>query len=164
MSRCPQGGAPAEEVDIGVSVFTHESIGELLDWSPIESGGTVLNVTGNNVTSLLSNKTITQDDLPTSIIKDQKNDPECGHILAFINLKVLPDDEVQTRYLVKMADRFANVKGVLKGVLYYLDPKKNHSKRLVMPKHLREELIEQYHGGPFAGHFSGHRTYGALYW
>lgn len=160
LSRCPQGGAPAEEVGIGVSVFTlsgEESISELLDWSPIESAGTVLNVT---VTSLLSNKTApTQDNLPISIIEDQKKDPECSQILAFLQLKVLPDDELQTRYIVKMADRSA----IVNGVLYYLDPKKNHNRRLVIPKYLREELIEQSHDGPFAGHFSGHRTYGALY-
>ena len=159
LSRCPQEGAPAEEADIGVSVFTlsgEELIGGLLDWCPC---GKVLNLSGSTITSLLSNEVTVQASIPTSLIGDQEKDPECKQIMAFLQHKVFPDDEVQSRYLVKMADRFA----IVNGVLYYLDSKKNHNKRAVMPKHLRKELIEQFHSGPFAGHFSGQRTYGAMY-
>ena len=162
LSRCPQDGDVHNEADIGVSVFTltkGESISGLLKLCPDQPDkADVLNLSGT-VTSLLSQDPTQQVSLPASFVSDQRKDPECKQILAFLQQKLLPDDEAQAKYLVRMADRFA----VVDSVLYYIDPKKNHSKRAVIPKHLQRELIEQSHSGPFAGHFSGQRTYSALH-
>ena len=162
LSRCPQDGDVHNEADIGVSVFTltkGESISGLLKLCPDQPDkADVLNLSGT-VTSLLSQDPTQEVSLPASFVSDQRKDPECRQILAFLQQKLLPDDEAQAKYLVRMADRFA----VVDSVLYYIDPKKNHSKRAVIPKHLQRELIEQSHSGPFAGHFSGQRTYSALH-
>jgi len=54
-----------------------------------------------------------------------------------------------------------------KGILYYVDIKQN-CKRVVVPRHLQDTLMSEYHGGVMAGHFSGARLYKTLvrkwYW
>ena len=40
-------------------------------------------------------------------------------------------------------------------VLYYLDNKQPDIKRAVVPKHLRKQIMQDYHSGCMAGHFSG---------
>ena len=152
------------EADIGVSVFNltkKQSIGELPKLCPgsLHTAEKIdVLVPSGTATSLLSQDPAVQSSLPLSFVDDQMSDPECRQITAFLRQKVLPDDEVQAKYLVKMADRFA----VVDSVLYYVYPKRSHSKRAVIPKYLSTGLMEQFHCGPFAGHFSVQRTYSAL--
>jgi len=47
-------------------------------------------------------------------------------------------------------------------VLYYLDNKQPDIKRAVVPKHLRKQIMQDYHSGCMAGHFSGPRLYKTL--
>ena len=53
-------------------------------------------------------------------------------------------------------------------MLYFIDGKQKHKKRAVVPMQLRKPLLEQNHGGPLGGHFSGTRLFNTLvvqwYW
>ena len=40
-------------------------------------------------------------------------------------------------------------------VLYYINPKGDHQKRIVVLKQLREQLLEEAHCRVMSGHFSG---------
>jgi len=47
-------------------------------------------------------------------------------------------------------------------ILYYVHPKQENRRRVVVPKHLRKQIMEENHSGPMAGHFSGNRLYNVL--
>ena len=44
----------------------------------------------------------------------------------------------------------------------YVDPKQENKRRVVVPKQLRKQIMEENHSGPMAGHFSGNRMYNVL--
>ena len=44
---------------------------------------------------------------------------------------------------------------VIDQTLYYLDDKQPGIKWIVVPKHLRMQIMQDYHSGNMAGHFSG---------
>jgi hypothetical protein len=46
-------------------------------------------------------------------------------------------------------------------IVYFIDSKRNHQRRCVVPTHIAH-LMEDNHSGPFAGHFSGEKLYKAL--
>ena len=138
LSRSPCGEIPTEEGDIVVSVFTikdQESVEKLLLAEPINP----------DLTSVES-----------SLQDEQLKDPEIKEIVDYLQNKELPHNDKRVKVIVLMADKLVMVDGVL----YFLDLKNNQ--RAVVPKHLREELIKQFHSGPFAGHFTGPRIYNAL--
>ena len=47
-------------------------------------------------------------------------------------------------------------------MLYYVDPKQKHQKRVAVPKHLQEKVLRECHAGRMSGHFSGKRTYTSM--
>ena len=48
------------------------------------------------------------------------------------------------------------------GILFYSDPKQEHRLRIVVPTHLREQVLSEHHAGLTGGHFAVKKTYGAL--
>ena len=44
-----------------------------------------------------------------------------------------------------------------KTVTYYEGPDMPDRRRLVVPKHLRDKVMEEHHSGPFLGHFAAKR-------
>ena len=47
-------------------------------------------------------------------------------------------------------------------ILFYIDPKQKHWKRVAVPRHLQEQVLNENHSSGMGGHFSGRRMYGAL--
>ena len=47
-------------------------------------------------------------------------------------------------------------------ILYYLEHKDNHRKRVVVLLHLRNQLLEEHHRRRYGGHFSGPKVYSAM--
>ena len=47
-------------------------------------------------------------------------------------------------------------------ILYYLDHKQGHHKRVAVPAHLQEQLLTEHHSSLSGGHFGVKKTYGAL--
>ena len=95
---------------------------------------------------------------------EQEKDPDVRALLDYLKDGSLPSDEKHAQKLVRQASLFT----VANGILYYLDPKCNHRRRAVVPRSLREKIMQSVHGGSFAGHFSGNRLYQVLvrswYW
>ena len=93
-------------------------------------------------------------DLPS----EQQKDPELKIIIDFLEEDKLPEDPVQARKLAAQEPQFS----LIGGVLYYVDSRHNHQKRVVVPSHLRERLLREAHGGTHGGHFSSHKLYNSL--
>ena len=73
----------------------------------------------------------------------------------FIEEKKLPDDANLAKKIAAQATQFA----IVDRVLYFLDPRRNHKKRVVVPKHLQEQLIQEHHRGNMGGHFAANKLY-----
>ena len=47
-------------------------------------------------------------------------------------------------------------------ILYYVGPKQTETSRVVVPQRLRKDMMQNYHDGRLAGHFSGPQLYKIL--
>ena len=45
---------------------------------------------------------------------------------------------------------------------FFVDPKQDHHKKCAIPCHLRNQILEESHSGPMAGHFVGEKLYKSL--
>lgn len=81
-------------------------------------------------------------------------------IIEFLEMEQLPYDHKTARKITLQASLFT----IDDQVIYYIDPKQKHQKRVVVPSHLQEQILLENHSSGMAGHFSGNtcRTYGAL--
>ena len=86
--------------------------------------------------------------------QEQKKDHKICQMVEYLKSGVLPVDAVKLRAVVAQSSKFA----LLDGVLYFVDPK-NSKERVVIPSHLKEDVILSVHGGLFSGHFSGNRAW-----
>ena len=93
-----------------------------------------------------------------SFALEQRKDPEVVEIVMFLEKGELPLDERRARRIALQASLFT----LVEGVLFYIDPKQEHRKRVVVPRHLREQLLQENHSSPMGGHFAGKKMYGAL--
>ena len=117
------------------------------------------------------------DDIPTLLYKDpsgdqvsfdfaseQGKDSQVKDLLDYLDKGELPADEKLARKIAAQAPSFC----VIHGVLHYLDTKRGHRRRVVVPKQLRTIVMEESHGGPLGGHFFGKKLYttlvGCWYW
>ena len=48
---------------------------------------------------------------------------------------------------------------VIDGVLYHLDPKQKLHRQVIVPEHLKKQIMEE---TQMAGHFSGHQLFNTL--
>ena len=71
----------------------------------------------------------------------QQQDPELLKIIQFLTNDLLPDNKIDAKKVVVQAHSFA----IVDGVLYFIDVKHNYQKRCVVPKQLRNQLIEENH-------------------
>ena len=136
LSRCPVGGETSDiqMPDVQVAqIHTDEDISQLL------------------MSSLL----VTSSTATTHYSKEQGKDPEILQLNQFLSHRQLPDDPQRAR---KIAFQFA----LLHDIVYFIDVKRNNQRRCVVPTHLRAQLMEENHSGPFSGHFSGEKLYRAL--
>ena len=140
LSRSPCGEAPAEgiaEEEVQVAVVQASdgdgTIESLLEAPPL--GGTLLSFT-----------------------EEQARDPEVQEVITFLRTGELPGDEKRARRLALQQSLFA----LQDDILFYLDPKQEHRKRAVVPRHLRAQILSENHSSLLGGHFSGKKMYGAL--
>jgi len=148
LSRRPQGPAPPEgiaEAEMQVStVSTSQSV------PPTAPLG--------DTTSLAKESASVQSLTLDSFDKEQRKDPRLCEMMVFLEHGVLPADKVNARKIATQAPLFA----ITEGVFYYVDAKQGNAKQAVVPRHLRKQILEEGHAGPFGGHFSGKRLYSAL--
>ena len=79
-------------------------------------------------------------------------DPKLKEIIDYLGRKCLPDDQI----------RDGDSRISLYTDLYYIDPRRDSRRRVAVPQHLREKLLEETHRGTYGGYFSGERIYKAL--
>ena len=51
---------------------------------------------------------------------------------------------------------------IVNGILYFVDPKHNHRKECAVHSLLRNQILEEGHNGPMAGHVAGKKMYKSL--
>lgn len=90
--------------------------------------------------------------------EEQKKDPSLRELLLYLVDGVLPSEEAAAQKVVAKAPQFT----VHDGVLCLLDTKQRDLLRIVVPGHLKNPLLMEYHSGKMAGHFSGPRLYRTL--
>ena len=122
--------------------------------------------------SLVENKestTVLQVTKETPCLKliqeQQKQDQELSDLIEYLCDKLLPSDGQTARNVVSMS-----MKGFVidNGILYYEGGDTPEKRRLVVPKHLQSQVLDEQHDGIFAGHFGYKRMYSRLkpyyYW
>ena len=95
--------------------------------------------------------------------KSQQQDPDLVSMRQYLDSDILPVDEKVARKIVAESQHFELIQGVL-----YFEPA-GFAGRLcvVVPKSLRDALLEESHASHFAGHFSAKKVYDRLrrhYW
>ena len=94
----------------------------------------------------------------TSFADEQKKDSEVMDIVTFLETGDLPTEERRAKVIALQKSLF-----VMKdGILFYIDPKQEHRLRVVVPSHLREQILMEHHAGLTGGHFAAKKMYAAL--
>ena len=96
--------------------------------------------------------------LMCSLDKEQEKDSELNSVIKFPETGVLPDHEQLAKKIAAQASQFV----MIDGILYFIDAKHGNRRRVVVPRQLREKIMQENHSGVMAGHFSGNRLYNFL--
>ena len=140
LSRCPHLPAPdGDSVDSGVLIAEIQTTDSI------------------TISSLLKDK-LPNSDPCQSFILEQKRDTELKPLIDYIMAGKLPEDDTDARKVILQSSLYT----VIDGALYYIDPKSEGERKIVVPNHLRKTVMEQYHSGVLAGHFSGPRLFKTL--
>ena len=149
LSRSPCGEMPAEgEVHDEVQVC-HIQSQATLESEPADDKSA-------DVTDLRDRPPL--QPLNKSFADEQRKDPEIVEMINFLQRGKLPTDDQRARQIVLQKPVFT----MEEGMLFYLDPKQGHQRRVVVPRHLRQQLLVEHHSSPMGGHFAARKTYGAL--
>ena len=89
--------------------------------------------------------------LASAFAEEQRKDPDICSLLRFLEDQRLPEDPQRAKKIALQAPLFT----ICDNILYYIDPKPTHRKRIVVPKYLTKNLLEKTHRNRMAGHFSG---------
>ena len=105
-----------------------------------------------------------EDQVALQEIRDmQLKDSDLAGYLAYLESNTLPDEASIAKKIVMESRRME----VIDGVLYREDVSNPGRWCMVVPKPLRQELLEENHSSAFAGHFSERKVYDRLrrtYW
>ena len=71
---------------------------------------------------------------------------------------MLPTSEKNAKNTVLLSLNFT----IIDKVLYIIDHKKPDRSRAAMPRHLQSQILQEYHRGRMAGHFSSSKLYSTL--
>ena len=96
--------------------------------------------------------------LPQPFIEEQRKDEKVAQIIEFLEEGKLPYGEDRARTIALQQSSFA----IVDQTLYFIDSKKKNHGRIVVPTHLREQLLAEAHRSVMGGHFSGTRLYNTL--
>ena len=137
LSRIPVGPAPVEgpgqnEAQVS-AVSSDENIESLLDSEPPEI-------------------------VPDSFRNEQQKDEQLREIIQFLETGELPHDETRARKIALQQPLF--VMG--DNILMFVDTKHKRQRRVVVPEHLRQRMLEENHRSHVGAHFSGSKLFNAL--
>ena len=94
----------------------------------------------------------------SNFVEEQRQDASIQEIILFLERNELPQDEQRARKVALQGPLFT----IIDSVLYFVDPKRNGTPQVVLPKHLQQKVMEETYGGTFGGHFCGSRLYATL--
>ena len=96
-----------------------------------------------------------EEPLLKSVREQQRQDGVLSDLISYLQSKELPSDEQAAGRVLKM-----NKRGflIVSGVLYY-EGDGTGGRRLVVPSHLQQKLLDEQHDGVFAGHFAYKKMY-----
>jgi len=103
-------------------------------------------------------ETALEEPKPKCFAQEQRKDSEILAITQYLERKILPESTMYARRIAAQAPLFT----LVDEISYYLDNKQPGVRCIVVPKHLREQILQEYHSGNMAGHFSGARLYKTL--
>ena len=110
------------------------------------------------ISELLTGDTDRTVQAPDDFGQEQRKDPHLRDLMCYLTDGTLPEDATVARTVVAQAPQFT----LSEGILYLPDTSQKDSLRVVIPDHLKEGLLKEYHAGRMAGHFSERRLYRAL--
>ena len=123
-----------------------------LSRAPVEDSGTVRVI-------------VDQDPVLAKVQREQRQDGELNDLIQYLETKVLPEDEVRRQKVLVSAQQGYYI---VDGILYFESAEVPDRRRLVVPTHLRQRIVEEHHDPIFAGHFSEKKLLGKLkrmyYW
>ena len=82
---------------------------------------------------------------------EQRKDEELMRILTYLQDKILPEDSKQAMQVVHLAKKGYYI---VNGVLYYESSDVPDQRRIVVPQHLRQQVLDENHDTIFASCFS----------
>ena len=138
LSRSPHGSPPSlgiAEGEVQVSAVASEDITALLNAQPTTSAGE-----------------------RSDYRSEQHRDPDLKMMFEYIEEEKLPDEPDSAKKLVAKECQFS----IIDGILYFIDHRHDYQRRVAVPRHLRENLLQETHGGVYAGHFSAPKLYKLL--
>ena len=83
--------------------------------------------------------------------EEQMKDTELERIIEFLTCKSLPKDPREAFIVLNTAKKGYYV---VDNILYYEGPDMPGHRRVVVPVHLRQTILDEHHDLPFAGHFA----------
>ena len=99
-----------------------------------------------NISELLS--TVSESPTRTlSFAEEQQKEPYFRAIHKFLEKQQLPEDPATARKIALQAPMFT----VSDELLYFIDPKLVHRRRIAVPKHLHKDLLDKTHRGRMGG-------------
>ena len=90
------------------------------------------------------------ESLLKSVSEQQRQDKELDQLIRYLQHKELPAEKQAVQQVLRMDKKGFVLSG---GVLYY-EGDGADKRRLVVPRHLQQRLLDEQHDGIFAGHFA----------
>ena len=88
---------------------------------------------------------------------EQRKDVNLESICLYLEKEKLPTDAKKAEMTVRQARDFV----LIDGVLHFVE-KEGGRRRIAVPSQLRQNILQEYHGGVYSGHFASSKLYGAM--
>ena len=118
-------------------------VSDALSRAPVESEARVLQVEEDAISSVST--TLEQ------VQREQRKDVELKNLIDFLTKQSLPEDPKEINVVLNAAKKGYYV---VDDMLYYEGPDMPNQRRVVVPTHLQQRILEEHHDSPFAGHFA----------
>ena len=99
------------------------------------------------ITTLLEQSPSILDTKDKDLADEQHQDDELQPIIFYLEENKLPEDHKSAQKIITEATLYA----MSDGILYYVGKKQTEMPRVVVPRKLRLQILEEYHGGCLAG-------------
>ena len=94
----------------------------------------------------------------TDYAAEQRKDSGLKEVMEFLGEGKLPENPDRAKKLVAQESLFS----LIDGILFYIDHRHGNRKRVAVPHHQQEKLLQENHRGVYSGHYSGPKLYNAL--